>query len=139
MDLDEAVEAVRNGDQAAFATIIDQTERRLRAFLAFQIPDRELVDEVAHVAYITAYEKLHEYQAGTNFLAWLKRIARNHLLNECRRRSHTQGAEGIEKLELLIAPGTAALESEENRDRVAQLQRCMKKLGPEAREMLELR
>ena len=139
MDLDEAIEAVRDGDQAAFATIIDQTERRLRAFLALQVPDRELIDEVAHVAYITAYEKLHEYQAGTNFSAWLKRIARNHLLNECRRRSHSQSNDNVEKLELLIAPGPAGLESEENRDRVMQLQRCMKKLGPEARELLELR
>jgi RNA polymerase sigma-70 factor, ECF subfamily len=137
MELDEAILAVREGDQAAFAAIIDQTERRLRAFLALQVPDRELIDEVAHVAYITAYEKLHDYKPGTNFFAWLKRIALNHLHNECRRRSHS--AEGVEKLSLLIAPGPAALETEETRDRVAQLQRCMEKLGPEAREMLELR
>src|SRR5262249_55623778 len=95
------------------------------------------VDEVAHVAYITAYEKLHDYKTGTNFFAWLKRIALNHLHNECRRRSHN--AEGVEKLSLLIAPGPAATESEETRDLVAQLQRCMEKPGPEARELLELR
>jgi RNA polymerase sigma-70 factor (ECF subfamily) len=137
MDLDEAIKAVSDGDRSAFAEIIDQTERRLRAFLALQVPDRELIDEVAHVAYITAYEKLDDYQAGTNFFAWLKRIAINHLHNECRRRSHS--AEGMEKLSLLIAPGPAAAENDETRDRVAQLLRCIEKLGPEARELIELR
>ena len=132
MELDEAILAVREGDQAAFAAIIDQTERRLRAFLALQVPDRELIDEVAHVAYITAYEKLHDYKPGTNFFAWLKRIALNHLHNECRRRSHS--AEGVEKLSLLIAPGPAALETEETRDRVAQLQRCMENSDRSARD-----
>ena len=48
MELDDAIHAVRAGDQAAFAAIIDQTERRLRAFLALQVRDRELIDEVAH-------------------------------------------------------------------------------------------
>jgi RNA polymerase sigma-70 factor (ECF subfamily) len=137
MDLDAAIKAVQEGDQAAFAVIVDQTERRLRASLALQLPDRELIDEVAHMAYITAYEKIHDYQPGTNFVAWLKRIAINHLHNECRRRSHS--AEGVEKLSLLIAPGPAVTESEEVRDRLVHLQRCLEKLGPEARELIEMR
>jgi RNA polymerase sigma-70 factor, ECF subfamily len=138
MELDEAIKAVRSGDETAFAEIIEQTERRLRAYLALQAPDRELIDEVAHQAYITAYQKLDEYQTGTNFLAWLKRIAQFHLRNECRRRTH-EGQTPIEKLSVLVAPGPSVSEMEDTHDRVAALMRCLEKLGPDARKMIDMR
>ncbi|HYG75240.1 MAG TPA: sigma-70 family RNA polymerase sigma factor [Planctomycetota bacterium] len=136
-ELDQAVQSVKDGDSAAFEQIIELTERRLRAFLALQVPDRELVDEVAHQAYITAYEKLDEYASGTNFIGWLKRIAVNHLRNECRRRSHASTSQ--ERLAVLIAPGPTPTESNETSDRVACLQRCLQKLPPDARRLLLLR
>jgi RNA polymerase sigma-70 factor len=138
MELDDAIDAVRGGDEDAFGDIIEQTERRLRAFLALQAPDRELVDEIAHQAYITAYQKLDEYQSGTHFFAWLKRIAQFHLRNECRRRSH-EGLTPVEKLSVLIAPGPSPEDAEETHDRVAALQRCLEKLGPESRKMIDMR
>ena len=138
MELEDAIKAVNDGDQAAFAIIIEQTERRLRAFLALQVPDRDLVDEVAHQAYITAYQKLDEYHPGTNFYAWLRRIAQNHFRNECRRRSHEDTC-SLEKLSILIAPDPTPTEAEETRDQVAQLQQCLEKLGPDARRLLDLR
>ena len=91
-ELDQAIHSVKRGDTSAYGQIIRLTERRLRASLALQVPDREFVDEVAHLAYITAYEKLEDYMDGTNFLAWLKRIANNHLRNESRRRSHASSS-----------------------------------------------
>jgi RNA polymerase sigma-70 factor, ECF subfamily len=136
-ELDQAIQAVKNGDSAAFGQIIELTERRLRAYLALQVPNRELVDEVAHQAYITAYENLNDYAAGTNFLAWLKRISSNHLRNECRRRSHASSSQ--ERLAVLVAPGPSPTETEETRDRVACLQRCLEKLPPDARQLLIMR
>ena len=136
-ELDRAISAVRDGDSAAFGQIIELTERRLRAFLALQVPDRELVDEVAHQADVTDYDKLDEYAPGSNFLAWLKRIASNHMRNECRRRSHASSSQ--ERLAILVAPGPSPTECEETRDRVACLQRCLEKLPPDARRLLMLR
>lgn len=138
MELEAAIRAVRNGDAEAYATVVQHSERRLRAFLALQVPDRELVDEVAHLAYITAYEKLQTYELGTNFLAWLKRIALFHLRNECRRR-HSHGGTPVEELTFLVAPGPAPGDREELRDEVARLERCLQKLGPDARELIHLR
>jgi RNA polymerase sigma-70 factor, ECF subfamily len=138
MELNEALAAVRAGDVAAFAAVIEHTERRLRAHLALRIPDRELVDEVAHQAYITAFEKLNDFRAGTNFYAWLKSIAVHHLQNECRRRAHPDSG-GTERLQWLVAPGRSPEELEEIRDEVAQLQQCMERLGPQARQILHLR
>jgi RNA polymerase sigma-70 factor, ECF subfamily len=137
MELEAAIRAVRNGDHAAFADIIEHSQRRLRACLALQVPDRDLVDEVAHQAYITAFQKLHEYKTGTNFLAWLKRIALLHLRNECRRRQHS--SDSSDALMKIVAPGVGPKEAEDIRDDVTQLLRCLEKLGPDARRLLELR
>lgn len=138
MDLETAIQAVRNGDTSAYATVIEETERRLRAHLALQVPDRDLVDEVAHQAYITAYQKLNEYQAGTNFFAWVKRIAVFHLRNECRKRQHHAGT-ALERLNVLVAPGPEPDERAETSDQVDQLRKCLDKMGPEARQLLDLR
>lgn len=138
MELEAAIRAVRNGDAEAYATVVQCSERRLRAFLALQVPDRELVDEVAHLAYITAYEKLQTYELGTNFLAWIKRIALFHLRNECRRR-HSHGGTPVEELTFLVAPGPAPGDNQELRDEVARLELCLKKLGPDARELIHMR
>jgi RNA polymerase sigma-70 factor, ECF subfamily len=138
MELEDAIKAVRGGNQGAFANIIDQTEKRLRASLALQVADRDLIDEVAHQAYITAYQKINEYNAGTNFYGWIRRIAQFHLRNECRRRTHA-GLTPVEQLNLLVAPNVDPTEAEETRDDVAILQRCMEKLGPDARQMLQMR
>src|SRR5262245_51744495 len=138
LELEDAIRAVLQGDSGAFAPIIEQTEARLRASLALQVPDRELVDEVAHQAYITAYRKLAEYQPGTNFTAWLRRIAQFHLRNECRRRRST-GSTPVEALTLLVAPGIDPEDAESKRDDVAVLRECLEKLGPEARRLLTLR
>ena len=138
MDLETAIQAVRAGDASAYAEVIEQTERRLRAHLALQVPDRELIDEVAHQAYITAYQKLAEYQAGTNFYAWVKRIAFYHLRNECRKRQHGAGS-AMERLNVLVAPGCGPDEKAETRDEVDQLRKCMDKVGPDARKLLDMR
>ena len=136
MDLDAALAAVRAGDREAFASVVDATERRLRAFLAFRAPHRELVDEVAQQAYIPAIAKLGAYALGTSFLGWLKRIALNHLQNELRRRQRAGSV--LERLDDLLAPEAAA-EAVEIDEREERLARCLATLGEDARRLLDWR
>ncbi len=133
MELDAALAAVRAGDREAYASVVEATERRLRAFLAFRAPNRELVDEVAQQAYITAFSKLGDYQLGTSFLGWLKRIALNHLQNELRRRQRAGSA--LERLDDLLAP-EAADEIDEREERLA---RCIATLDEGARRLIDWR
>jgi RNA polymerase sigma-70 factor (ECF subfamily) len=136
MDLDAAIAAVRAGDREAFGVVIDHTQARLRAFLAFRAPQRELVDEVAQQAYITAYEKLADYQLGSSFLAWLRRIALNHLQNECRRRQ--RAASPGDRLAELLAPEPEE-PGEDDAERAERLVRCLTGLGEDARRLLDWR
>ena len=43
------------------------------------------MDDIAQEVFVTAYAKLSEYEPGSDFIAWLKAIARNLALNERRR------------------------------------------------------
>ncbi|HTL17654.1 MAG TPA: sigma-70 family RNA polymerase sigma factor [Patescibacteria group bacterium] len=136
MELEAALQRVRDGDLEAYGTVIELTASRLRAFLALRVPDRDLVDETAHEAYIIAYEKLDQYVPNTNFEAWLRQIAFLLLRNACRRRRAT-GAGALERLAFLAAPsGPDTLELREDIDR---LQHCLDQLEPPARELLDLR
>ncbi|HYE05640.1 MAG TPA: sigma-70 family RNA polymerase sigma factor [Planctomycetota bacterium] len=135
MDIEDAVVAVQAGDHEAYAIVVEGTQRRLRAFLAFRAPDRELIDEVAHAAYVTAFQKLAAYQPGTSFLAWLKAIALNHLRSERRRRS---GGVPLEDIGAALAAEEAPRD-DDLADRVGDLQRCLDRLGEDARRLLGLR
>jgi RNA polymerase sigma-70 factor (ECF subfamily) len=135
MEIDAAIEAVRNGDREAYAEVVAQSQRRLRAFLAFHAPNRELVDEVAQQAYITAFEKLGDYQLGTSFLGWIKHIALNHLRNEVRRRQRAHSP--VERLAEVLAPEPPP--ENDLADETVKLERCLSRLDGDARRLLEMR
>ena len=136
MDLEEALRQVREGDQEAYAVVIELTERSLRAFLALRLPDRELVDESAHLGYITAYEKLNEYKPHTHFETWLRQMALFHLRN-ARRKHHPVEGGALERLARLAAPSVP--DRLELTDDVERLRGCLEKLDANARQLIELR
>jgi RNA polymerase sigma-70 factor (ECF subfamily) len=135
-EVDEAIRAVREGHHAAFRTVVEQTQRDLRAYVALHAPVRELVDEVAQQTYITAFERIGTYRAGTHLLAWLKRIAWNHLQNE-RRRIRRREVPVEDVASILAAPAQTA--GPEHEDQLAALRRCLSELAPNVRRLVELR
>jgi len=57
----------------------------MRGWLAAQAPPGVDVDEIAQRSFVAAYTRLSEYEAGTNFSAWLFTIARLQLRTEITR------------------------------------------------------
>jgi RNA polymerase sigma-70 factor, ECF subfamily len=97
-NLDQWVEAVRADDREAYRWIIQTCEAKVRVVLAAILPDPDAVDDLAQEVFVTAYRKLGEYRAGSDFVAWLKAIARNLALNE--RRRWFRHARGRDRFEL---------------------------------------
>src|SRR6266852_437387 len=83
--LDALVAAVLADDREAYRQIIELCEAKVRVVLAAILPDREAVDDLAQEVFVTAYAKLGDFQPGSDFVAWLKAIARNLALNERKR------------------------------------------------------
>lgn len=83
--VDDAVRRVRAGNVAAYEVIVRRFERPLRAWLAVLAPPGVDVDDVAQIAFVTAFTRLDDYELGTNFGAWLFTIARFQLRTEATR------------------------------------------------------
>lgn len=85
LTIDKALALVRDGQVERFEVVIRQFEQPLRSWLAAQSTPEVDVDEVAQKSFIAAFVRLHEFELGTNFSAWLFTIARFQLKTETSR------------------------------------------------------
>jgi RNA polymerase sigma-70 factor (ECF subfamily) len=140
-DLDLVIRAVRAGDRQRYAEVVIALETRVRVVLSLMIPDRTLVEDLAHEVFVLAYLKLGEYSEGTDFSAWIKAIARNLAHNERRRwlrerKFTTRYVADIE--DTLVGPAVDALIEQSEREEKAELwivlHECIEGLGAVARE-----
>jgi RNA polymerase sigma-70 factor (ECF subfamily) len=90
MDDDALIQAVRQGVTDAFEPLLDRHLQHVRTFIALRAPVAQLVDEVAHEAFVFAHRHLDEFAPGTSFQAWLRAIAWNLLRAEVQRFSRQQ-------------------------------------------------
>jgi RNA polymerase sigma-70 factor (ECF subfamily) len=109
----------------------------LRGFIVGLLGDFETADDVLHEVFLTATEKAGEFVPGSNYLAWVRAIARLKVLEHLRGRRRWPGYFPPEIVELLAddAPraeaGLAA--------RRAVLASCLEEVSGRARDLLELR
>jgi len=75
-----------NGDDRAFATIVEHYDPMVRELTFHLLGDRAGMDEVLQTAYVKAYRALPRLSAGAEAGPWLYRIAYLTCLDELRRR-----------------------------------------------------
>jgi len=85
---DDRVDAIlalkaRNGDQAAFAEIMQRHKAWLYQFIRRYVPDRDDAYDMLQESFVSAWNALSRYDTERPFRAWLRRIA----LNKCRDRA----------------------------------------------------
>jgi RNA polymerase sigma-70 factor (ECF subfamily) len=83
----DVVRRVQAGDLKAYESLLlaHGHARRLRAWLAALAPFDDVADEVAQEAFITAYQQIRRFRAGTDFGAWLRAVA-FQLLRQARKK-----------------------------------------------------
>lgn len=139
-DCDALVLSVRAGNVDAYDEIVRQHQVALRAFLATYCPNWEVVDDLAQLTFLWAYEHLHEYKAGTSFQSWLKAIARNTLLAELKTKQRHSGR--YRKYVDFVVNTAEQAELEKpivEDDLPSVLGECLQKLPEDARQLLQWR
>ena len=127
-DIDEALRRAQGGDADAYGIVVKATQARLRSFIAGYVPRAEWVDDIAQQTFVSAYRDLRKFQVGTDFAAWIRRIAYNHLRAELERAGRRRRLEG----ELL-----ARLERDEPEDpNLDTLKECVEILPPTSQEIV---
>jgi RNA polymerase sigma-70 factor (ECF subfamily) len=74
----------RDGDRAAFAELVERYWQRLFRWLFHLTRDRHAAEDLAQETFLRAFAHLNRFQPGTNFTAWIYRIAHNAFANQCR-------------------------------------------------------
>jgi RNA polymerase sigma-70 factor, ECF subfamily len=119
-----------------FTRVFTVNQRAIYLYIRSLVANTADVDELWQETNLVLWQRFADYQPGTNFLAWARRIAYNKVLNyRTHRRGPLQFSDDF--LERLAAASERA--SDRRPLRLDALKECADKLPPPDRELLELR
>ena len=123
----------------AFAGIIDRYQDSIWKIAALTLRDMTATEDLVQQVFVDVFHNLESYQAGRDFGAWLRSIARNHLRKELRRLVREERK--LRRYHQTLAArldGVEAADEMEQRLRKA-LEACKRELSPSAAEALRPR
>jgi len=141
----ELVNQALDGDERAFALLVQRYQRRLVAFLGQMVGDIELARELAQEAFLRAWSALERFDSKYRFSTWLFRIAHNLGIDQLRRRRlqtvslYRQDHNGEELEMVLMDPSKDPFGHLENHELADSLREAIDGLRPEYRELVLLR
>jgi RNA polymerase sigma-70 factor (ECF subfamily) len=115
------IESAQQGEREAFAGLVKHYWDRLYRWLYHLTHDRHLAEDLVQESFLKAFRALASFRAGTNFQAWLFRIAHNALANQRR------GSRKVREAFPEQWPATDAGPPEQamSREAMLQLARCL--------------
>jgi RNA polymerase sigma-70 factor (ECF subfamily) len=124
----------------SFLRLLTEHERRLALYVTGLVACPQDAQDVLQEGKIVMWRQFHQFELGTNFPAWARKILFYQIL-AYRRRSQRRRMErlGERTLELLNDEMESALREQRWERREEALQACVAKLPPEHREILEWR
>jgi RNA polymerase sigma-70 factor (ECF subfamily) len=81
---DRLIVQARDGDRPAFAGLVERYWDRLYRWLYHLARHRQAAEDLTQETFLKAFAGLRRFQPGTNFSAWLFRIAHNNFANHYR-------------------------------------------------------
>lgn len=141
---DDLIGRLRAGQRAAAEELVARLWPDVMGFVAVHAPWSELAEEVTQAAFVTALERIAEYEHRDTFSAWVKGIARNHLRHELARRARMVSTDRESIAAYIAEIAGADLEhedavAEERGGLVERLRRCFEALPPRSRLLAERR
>lgn len=118
----ELAALARQGDRAAFTSLLCRHDARLRGLAYRLLADRQAMDAALAVAYVRAHRSLERLRPGSDVGTWLFRITYNACIDELgRRRAGTHARDRSETADRSPAPDRRASASETVRDALERL------------------
>ena len=79
--LDSLIRDYLDGNRDSFDLIYEETKQSVYLSIYAIIKDRAVIEDLMQDTYLKALDNLSSYTLGTNFKAWISRIARNNAIN----------------------------------------------------------
>ncbi len=85
---DSDFHAARRGDRGAFERLVQATQRMVSTVALAITRDLQSSEDIAQETYLKAWQRLGSMQHPDSFLPWLRHVARNHAIDQVRRRRY---------------------------------------------------
>ncbi len=104
----------------------------IKGFVRALLPDAEAAEDVFQEVYLTVRSKADNFRSGSDFMAWVRAIARLHVL-----RARPRPCRWATTIENLAEDGDDFVDDWEEQRLAMRL--CLQQVQPRARELLQLR
>ncbi|MHC2089486.1 sigma-70 family RNA polymerase sigma factor [Methylobacterium sp. CM6244] len=118
---------------AAFRTDLLDALPGVRAFALSLAVNQSVADDLVQETLLKAWQNQHRFEPGSNLMAWLCTILRNHFYTECRKRKRE-----VEDADGAMAAQVVAPASQEASSDLKRVWQHLGKLPPSQREALIL-
>jgi RNA polymerase sigma-70 factor (ECF subfamily) len=134
---DEAlIRSMADGDKRAFKMLYVRHHVRVFRFVMRLAGNESIAEEVVNEVFLEAWRHAQDFKGRSQVATWLLSIARFKTLSECRRRSEAQ----LDEVAAAVIEDTSDTPSisMEKHQRSDILQKCLAKLSPIHREVINL-
>ncbi len=83
---DKLVAAAMEGDESAYAQLVDKYQRALFFHIAKMVKEKSHIEDLVQESFMKAFGNLKSYNTDYAFSTWLYRIATNHSIDYLRKR-----------------------------------------------------
>jgi len=138
----QLVKASQQGDQDAFALLVQRHQRRVFNLVLRMVQDYEDAGEVTQEAFLAAWQGLPSFRGEARFTTWLYRIAYHCGLRQLERRRRERDLQAVMQAEQMLDGMHKEQRAEdilELRDRQAMVREQMEQLPAKYRSVLILR
>lgn len=141
------VDAARNGDQAAFATLMERYRESIYFMMMKMVRNQDDADDLTIEAFGKAFSRLDQYSPSFAFSTWLFKIASNNCIDFIRKKrikltSMDTGYTNDDGESVSIDARSLTRDPEEtiiHNQKVKHMRQLVSKLKPRYRELIEKR
>ncbi len=99
-DLDRYVISFKKGSDEAFDVIYEETKKIVYLSIYPIVKSNSITEDIMQDVYLKAIQSLDSYKIGTNFKAWISKIAHNLAINEYNRNKKIDSLDEYEDYEI---------------------------------------
>ena len=138
----QLVKASQQGNQDAFAFLVQRHQRRVFTLVLRMLRDYEEASEITQNAFLAAWQGLPAFRGEARFTTWLYRIAYHCALQQLERRKRERSLQAAMETEQILEGVNREKQAEdmlELRDQQVMVREQMEKLPAKYRSVLILR
>jgi RNA polymerase sigma factor (sigma-70 family) len=133
------IDLILKGDVNAFTTLVDSHKRMVYTFALKMVKVPEDAEEIAHDAFVKAYQSLGAFKQQSKFSTWLFRIVFNECVSRLRKKKIETLSIDEPRFSYLEAEETANIITELNdKEQKAILMKAVDKLPDDERSLITL-